>query len=89
MKRTRKLALTSLMAMGGVSLTACDNNPAVSIDHGKQVDAYAYASLQDCLAKDEVPDSACETAQKNADAAAVCSAFCRIRGARRAIVGVR
>jgi uncharacterized protein YgiB involved in biofilm formation len=65
MKRSRKLALTSLMAMGGVSLTACgDNADNVRIDHpGQSVDAYAYQSLDECKAKDEVPDSACEKAE--------------------------
>ncbi len=68
MKRTKQLVLTSLMAAGGVSLTACDG-PAdnVRIDHpGKSTDAYAYQSLEECKSKDEVPDSVCETAEKNA-----------------------
>lgn len=68
MKRSRKLALTSLMAMGGVALTACGDNAAdnVRIDHDKSVDAYAYQSLQECKDKNEVPDDACETAEKQA-----------------------
>ncbi len=69
MKRTRKLALTSLMAIGGVSLTACgDNSPEnVRIDNpGPAVDAYTYASLQECKDKNDIPDAACETADKNA-----------------------
>lgn len=67
MKRSRKLVLTTLMAAGGVSLTACGDSPAEAvIDQGKPTDAYAYQSLQECLDKNEVPDSACETAQKNA-----------------------
>jgi len=63
MKRTKNLALTSLMAVGGVSLTACGGGDHVSIDHGKQVDAFAYSSLAECKAKDEVPDSACDKAE--------------------------
>lgn len=68
MKRTRKLSLTTLMAAGGVSLTACgDNADNVRIEHpGKATDAYAYQSLQECKDKNEVPDSACEAAEKNA-----------------------
>ncbi len=68
MKRTRKLVLTTLMAAGGVSLTACGDSPAqnVSIDQGKATDAYAYQSLQECKDKNEVPDSACDAAEKNA-----------------------
>jgi uncharacterized protein YgiB involved in biofilm formation len=71
MKRSRKLALTSLMAAGGVSLTACGDGgndwSNVQIDNpGKSTDAYAYTSLQECLDKNEVPDDACQTAQKSA-----------------------
>ena len=69
MKRTRKLALTSLMALGGVSLTACGDNGAdnVRIDNpGPAVDAYTYASLQECKDKNDIPDAACDTAEKNA-----------------------
>lgn len=69
MKRTRTLALTSLMAMGGVSLTACGDSPAdnVRIDQpGQSVDAFAYQSLQECKDKDQIPDDACEKAEKAA-----------------------
>ncbi|WP_293907512.1 DUF1190 domain-containing protein [Phenylobacterium sp.] len=69
MKRTRKLALTSLMALGGVSLTACggDNADNVRIQNpGPAVDAYTYASVQECKDKNQIPDDACDTAQKNA-----------------------
>lgn len=69
MKRTRKLALTGLMAMGGVSLTACgdQNYDNVRIlDQGQATDAYTYASLQECKDKNEIPDSACEAAEKDA-----------------------
>jgi uncharacterized protein YgiB involved in biofilm formation len=69
MKRTRRLTLTTLMAAGGMSLTACGDSPAdnVAIENpGKTVDAWAYASLQECKDKNEVPDDACDTAQKAA-----------------------
>lgn len=67
MKRTRKLALTSLMAMGGVSLVACGDQPNVTIaDQGKAVDAYTYASLQECKDKNEIPDDACDKAEASA-----------------------
>ena len=69
MKRTRKLALTSLMAVGGVSLTACGDNVADNVrieDQGKAVDAYTYASLQECKDKNEIPDAACDAAEKSA-----------------------
>jgi uncharacterized protein YgiB involved in biofilm formation len=65
MKRTRTLALTTLMATGGFTLSACgDSGPGVTIaDPGKPVDAYAYQSLQECRDKNEVPDDACEKAE--------------------------
>lgn len=66
MKRSRKLALTGLMALSGVSLTACGDDPNVTIAPEKQVDAFAYQSLQECKDKNEVPDDACDTAQKTA-----------------------
>ena len=65
MKRSRKLVLTTLMAAGGVSLTACGDSPADTAQ-GKTTDAYAYQSLQECKDKNEVPDDACETGAKNA-----------------------
>jgi uncharacterized protein YgiB involved in biofilm formation len=70
MKRTRKLCLTTLMAAGGVSLTACGDNAAdnVRIEPPRTTDAYTYQSVQECKDKNEVPDSACETAEKNAKA---------------------
>jgi uncharacterized protein YgiB involved in biofilm formation len=54
MKRTRKLALTSLMAVGGVSLSACGDNAAdnVRIEHpAEATDGFAYQSLQQCKDK--------------------------------------
>jgi uncharacterized protein YgiB involved in biofilm formation len=69
MKRTRKLALTGLMAMGGVSLTACGDQGYDNVrimDQGKAQDAYTYASLQECKDKNEIPDSACDAAEKDA-----------------------
>ena len=69
MKRTRKLALTGLMAMGGVSLTACGDQGYDNVrilDQGKSQDAYTYASLQECKDKNEIPDTACDAAEKDA-----------------------
>ncbi|ODT89332.1 DUF1190 domain-containing protein [Phenylobacterium sp. SCN 70-31] len=66
MKRSRTLTLTTLMAAGGVSLTACGDNatPTVRIENpGASVDAYAYRTLQECKDRDEVPDAACEAAE--------------------------
>lgn len=65
MKRSRKLVLTTLMAAGGVSLTACGDSPADAVQ-GKTTDAYAYQSLQECKDKNEVPDTACDTGAQNA-----------------------
>ena len=69
MKRTRNLSLGGLMAMGGLSLTACGDSPADNVqiaNPGPAVDAYTYASLQACKDKNDIPDAACETADKNA-----------------------
>lgn len=69
MKRTRQLVLSGLMAVGGVSLTACGDNPSDTVrieNPGKSVDAYAYQSLQACKDKNEVPDEACDKAEKAA-----------------------
>jgi uncharacterized protein YgiB involved in biofilm formation len=68
MKRSRSISLTTLMAAGGVSLTACgDGPPDVRIANpGNAVDAYAYQTLAECKARDEVPDEACEAAEKAA-----------------------
>jgi uncharacterized protein YgiB involved in biofilm formation len=68
MKRSRSIALTSLMAAGGLSVSACDSSAQhVTIEHpGKSVDAYAYQSLEECKAKNEVPDAACDKAETEA-----------------------
>jgi uncharacterized protein YgiB involved in biofilm formation len=68
-KRTRKLVLTGLMTVGGLSLCACDsgdvgsNNPS---DVPRATNAYVYSSLQACLDKNDAPDSACEASARNA-----------------------
>jgi uncharacterized protein YgiB involved in biofilm formation len=69
MKRSKQLALTSLMAIGGVSLTACGGDAAdnLPVDNpGRSVDAFAYQSLQECKDKNEVEDAVCEKAEKDA-----------------------
>lgn len=69
MKRSRKLVLTSAMAAGGVSLAACGDNPADNVrieNPGRTVDAWTYQSLQACKDANDVPDAACETAEKAA-----------------------
>ncbi|MDZ4372180.1 MAG: DUF1190 domain-containing protein, partial [Phenylobacterium sp.] len=66
MKRSRSLTLTSLMAAGGVSLTACGDGPPQVETAGPSTDAYAYQTLQECKDRNEVPDDACETADKAA-----------------------
>lgn len=65
MKRTRRLALTSLMAAGGVSLTACGGGVRDierAENPGSAVDVFVYQTLPECEKKDEAPDSACATA---------------------------
>ena len=58
-KRSRAIALTSLMAGAGVSLSACDTTP--EIEKGPKVDAFAYSSLEACKMADEVPDTECDS----------------------------
>ena len=75
LKRSRELAMTSLMAASAVSLAACDNTPDTPrIAEGKQVDAFAYSSLQACQDANEVPDAECakgwEAAQADSEKAA-------------------
>lgn len=68
MKRSKTLALTGMMAVGGFSLAACDShsdNVRIA-DQGKPVDSYVYQSLQDCLDKKEVPANECQAAEKTA-----------------------
>jgi len=71
LKRSRRLAMTTVIASAGVSLTACDNGgssaawtapqaPAAQIEQGAPLPAFTYASIEACKAADEVPDQACE-----------------------------
>jgi uncharacterized protein YgiB involved in biofilm formation len=64
MKRSRTIALTSLMAGTGFSLSACD-----MADTGKQVDAVSYASVAECRAAGKIPAAQCETAYAQAEKA--------------------
>ncbi len=69
MKRTKRLTLTGLMAMSGVSLSAC-NRPspeqASQTEAAGATDAYVYQSLEACRDQDNVPDAACDLAVANA-----------------------
>ncbi len=58
MKRSRTIALTSLMAGAGISLTACDSPDSI----GKQVDAVSYASVAECKAAGAIAAKECDTA---------------------------
>lgn len=69
MKRSKTLTLSTAMAAGGLSLAACGDGgyDNVRIEHpGRSADAYAYQSLQECLDRNEVPDAACQSAEKAA-----------------------
>lgn len=77
LKRSRRLTLTTLMAGASVSLTACggdydtprsaqwEDRPA--LEQGAPTDAFAYASLDQCLQANDMPDDACRTAAKTAE----------------------
>ena len=72
LKRTRQLALTTLMAAAAVNLTACGPeapSEALSWDDSfeqaaadEPVDAQTYPDADACKAADEVPDEECDRA---------------------------
>jgi len=71
MRRSKSVVLTSLMATGGLSLSACDAGPPtdsawLSSPPGASapgpVGAQEYPSLQACRQADEVSDAECDTA---------------------------
>ena len=72
LKRTRRLALTTLMAAAAVNLTACGEEPApdaltwddsfTEASADETVPALTYADADACKAGDEVPDAECDTA---------------------------
>jgi len=80
LKRTRHLALTTLMATAAVNLSACGSqapSDALTWDdsgsfqtadaaQGEGVDALTYSDLNACRAADEVPDADCQTAWETA-----------------------
>ncbi len=75
LKRTRRLALTTLMATASVNLVACEDAPrdAVTWDDsfnrpaasspaaGEGVDAITNSDLASSRSADEIPDAECET----------------------------
>lgn len=79
MKRSRSLTLTTLMAGAAVSVSACDNSPAVTqwgdpptAESGRTVEARTFASLDDCKASGDFTAQQCEAtlaeAQKDSEA---------------------
>jgi uncharacterized protein YgiB involved in biofilm formation len=55
MKRSQSVVLTTLMAGTGLSLSACDGDPA-------PVDAQSYTSVAECRSAGKMPADQCETA---------------------------
>jgi uncharacterized protein YgiB involved in biofilm formation len=79
MKRTRQLALTTLMATASINLIACGQQspepltwetPAggAAADASAPVDALAYADPAACKAADDVPDADCDAGWATAQA---------------------
>jgi len=78
LKRSRRLAMTTVIATAGVSLSACGDGggstaawtapqqPTVQIEQGAPVPAFTYASLQACKDANEVSDEVCEQSAKTA-----------------------
>lgn len=64
MMRSKSLTLTSLMAGASLTLGACDGTPQVSQAEAQlnkdPVEAFAYASLDQCKAEDKVSDEECD-----------------------------
>ena len=64
MMRSRSLTLTSLMCGASLTIGACDNTPEVSKAEAQlnkdPVEAFAYASLDQCKAEDKVSDEECD-----------------------------
>lgn len=76
LKRSRSLTLTSLMAGAAVSVTACDNTPAVTqwgdppaAAAGKAVEARTFTSLDECKASGDFTAEQCETSLAEAQKA--------------------
>jgi uncharacterized protein YgiB involved in biofilm formation len=78
LKRSRSLTLTTLMAGAAVSITACDNAPAVTqwgdppaAEAGRAVEARTFTSLDECKASGDFTAQQCETtlAQAQKDSA--------------------
>jgi uncharacterized protein YgiB involved in biofilm formation len=72
LKRSRQLALTTLMAAAAVNLTACGDQPPSealtwddtfqqTADAGGDVDALAYDNVDACKTADEIPDAECDS----------------------------
>lgn len=75
MKRSRRLALTTLMATASVNIVACGarapepltwDQPAQVAEAEEAVEAVSYADPAACKAADEVPDSECDSGWLNA-----------------------
>ncbi|MBU2134938.1 MAG: DUF1190 domain-containing protein [Alphaproteobacteria bacterium] len=65
MKRSRTLTLTSLMASASLTISACDSAPQAPSQevaaNKDPVEAFAYMTLDQCKAADQVSDAECET----------------------------
>jgi uncharacterized protein YgiB involved in biofilm formation len=74
MKRSRSLALTTLMAGAAISVTACDSTPAVTQwgdppEAGRAVEARTFASLDECKASGDFTAEQCKTSLDEAQKA--------------------
>jgi uncharacterized protein YgiB involved in biofilm formation len=64
MKRSKRVVLTTLAAAGAVAAGACDGSSDWNDEPA--VDAFPYASVAECQAANQVPDSTCQDAYRNA-----------------------
>jgi uncharacterized protein YgiB involved in biofilm formation len=71
-KRSRQVAMTSLMCGAGISLVACDapppeqlsqwQDPPAQVEQGKQVAAFAYPTVEACFTANDMSDDECRNA---------------------------
>jgi uncharacterized protein YgiB involved in biofilm formation len=69
-KRSHRVVLTTLTAIGAASLSACegdiDESQLSAQQYGPAVDAFPYSSVAECKLDDKVPDDQCEQAHREA-----------------------
>ena len=63
-KRSKRVVLTTLVAAGAAAVGACDGSSDWNDEPA--VDAFPYATVAECQAANQVPDSTCQDAYRDA-----------------------